>query len=82
MNRLESRSQRCETPERCAYRCLRSRDVFFATRVENRHSLRNLHQSALAEIAEISAGRAFDKVDGEFKQADFPSVIDTPDDGA
>src|ERR1700686_639163 len=40
------------------------------------------NQSAFAEIAEVSAGRAFDHVDSEFEQANFPGVIHTLDDGA
>ena len=39
-------------------------------------------QPAFAKISEISARRAFDQIDGEFKQANFPGVIDALDDGA
>lgn len=41
-----------------------------------------LDQSAFSEITQIAARRSFDKIDGEFQQADFPRVIDALDDGA
>src|SRR4029453_11315247 len=39
-----------------------------------------LNQSAVSEITQIAARRSFDKIDGEFQQADFPRVIDALDD--
>src|SRR5205823_3129717 len=35
------------------------------------------NQPAFAEIAEITAGRALDHVDGELEQANFPGVVHT-----
>src|SRR6202521_5398207 len=40
------------------------------------------NQPAPPEVAEVSAARAFDHVDGEFKQAHFPGVVDAVDDSA
>src|SRR4029453_1827238 len=36
-----------------------------------------LQQAAFSKIAKIAARRAFDHIDGEFKQTDFPGIIDT-----
>jgi hypothetical protein len=41
-----------------------------------------LQQAALAKIAEITARRMFDEIDGELKQAHFPGIIDTLNNGA
>jgi hypothetical protein len=36
---------------------------------------KRLQQAALAKVAEISTSGAFDHVDGEFEQANFPCVV-------
>src|ERR1700730_9649170 len=58
--------------------------VFSAVRVAPRTTTvaRRLNQSALAKIADVSTGRAFDHVDGELEQANFPGIVYALDDGA
>src|SRR5439155_3212094 len=38
--------------------------------------------SAFAKIADVSSARAFDHVDSELEQANFPSVVDALNNGA
>src|SRR5436190_22434210 len=40
------------------------------------------NQSASTKIAKVAARRALDEIDGEFEQADFPSVVHALDHGA
>src|SRR6266403_3290450 len=40
------------------------------------------NQPAPSEIAEVAATGAFDQIDGEFQQANFPGVVDALDHGA
>ena len=41
-----------------------------------------LDQTALSEITEIAAGRAFHEIDSEFEQTNFPRVINALNDCA
>src|SRR5438067_9289276 len=45
-------------------------------------NIRLLNQPAPSEIAEVAAAGAFDEVDGEFQQANFPRVVDALNHGA
>src|SRR5437867_12787630 len=44
--------------------------------------MQRLNQSALAEVADVSAAGALDHVDGEFEQANFPGFVYALDDSA
>src|SRR5260370_39242477 len=44
--------------------------------------MQRLNQSALSEVADVSAAGALDHVDGELEQADFPGIVYALDDGA